>query len=85
MTNGLDCWIGLDDKATDGTFVWNEDGSTPTYTNWYGSNPVLHAVQNCVKKKLLTSGNVNQGKWDDVGCGKELDYACSMPAIDSCA
>ena len=85
MTSGLDCWIGLDDKAAEGTFVWTEDGSTPVYTNWYPNNPSPHTVQNCVKKKFLGSSNVNNGKWDDVGCGKLLNYACSMAAIDSCA
>ena len=90
MTSGVDCWIGLDDKVTDGTFVWTGDGSAPAYTNWYGTNPNPHAVQNCVKKRgALTnadgSSNVNNGKWDDVGCGKLLNYACSMAAIDSCA
>ena len=70
----------LNDIAADGTFVWADDAALGTYTNWYGSNPALHAVQNCVIKKAD-----QDGKWDDVGCGKtDISYACSMPAIDSC-
>ena len=80
MTNSLDCWIGLNDIASDGSMVWTEDGSSAAFTNWYGNNPATSTVQNCVKKKLT-----QEGKWDDVGCGKELDYACSMAATDSCA
>ena len=28
-------WVGLNDAATEGTFVWS-DGTPLTYTNWYG-------------------------------------------------
>jgi len=76
MSGSVDCWIGLNDAAVDQSFVWTEDSSAlGSYTNWYGSNPAAHATQNCVKKKA----NQN-GQWDDVGCGKTLNYACSMVA-----
>ena len=74
-----DCWIGLNDLETDESFRWLENGSTPSYTNWYGANPAVSTVQNCVKKKASQDGT-----WDDVGCFKTLNYACSMAAVNSC-
>merc|ERR1711971_1396627 len=59
------------------------DGSSLSYTNWFGSgNPISPANTNvnCVKKQ----SNQN-GQWNDIGCSKELNYACSMAAADSCA
>jgi len=76
MSTTVDCYIGLNDLATEGKFVWTEDGTEPTFTNWYGTNPRTHTVQNCVVKKSKQSG-----KWDDVGCNKSINYACSMPAV----
>lgn len=31
-------WIGLDDRAVEGTFVWN-DGSVVGFTNWSSGQP----------------------------------------------
>merc|ERR1712210_182594 len=70
------------DIDVDETFVW-QDGSTASYTNWFGtSNPISPANTNvnCVKMQANKSG-----QWNDIGCGKELNYACSMDAVDSCA
>ena len=33
-----DLWLGMNDAAEEGTWVW-ADGSPVTYTNWYGSEP----------------------------------------------
>jgi len=77
-----DTWIGLNDKDVEGTFTWIADSSNlGSYINWYGSNPGSSTVQSCVIKKFLTAGNPNQGQWDDVGCNKDLPYACSMAAV----
>ena len=43
------------------------------YTNWYGANPAISTIQNCVKKKASQDGAL-----DGVCCGKTLNYACSM-------
>jgi len=87
-----DTWIGLNDEAadtaalevtqTDNGFVW-ADGSTPTYYNWYGTgNPMTpsNAKKTCVKMQFDQSG-----QWNDVGCGKTMNYVCKMDAVDSCA
>jgi hypothetical protein len=76
-----DAWIGLNDGTTDDTFLW-EDGSSPAYTNWYGtSNPLSppNGKPNCVKMQFA-----NSGEWNDVGCSKTLNYVCRMDAADSC-
>jgi len=84
MSTTVDCWIGLNDLSTEGTFVWEEDGSSPVYTNWYSVNPTgasanAQAVQDCVLKKAKQSG-----MWDDVGCNKLKNFACSMAADYYC-
>ena len=38
-------WVGLNDAATEGTFVWS-DGAPLTYTNWYQSSPVNNTANN---------------------------------------
>merc|ERR1712130_716109 len=82
LIGGSDTWIGLNDIAVDETFVW-QDGSSASYTNWFGTgNPISPANTNvnCVKMQASKSG-----QWNDIGCGKELNYASSMDAVDSCA
>jgi len=77
-----DTWIGLNDKTTEGSFEWIADGSAlGSYTNWYNSptNPGTSTTQSCVIKKIKQSG-----EWDDVGCNKDLAYACSMEAVQAC-
>merc|ERR1711970_1662956 len=77
-----DTWIGLNDIAVDETFVW-QDGSSASYTNWFGTgNPISPANTNvnCVKMQAN-----KDGQWNDIGCGKELMYVCSMDVADSCA
>ena len=35
---GSDCWIGLNDISSEGTYVW-VDGSDSTYREWYTNQP----------------------------------------------
>ncbi|MFM2309596.1 MAG: hypothetical protein RLY87_1718 [Chloroflexota bacterium] len=43
VASGDEFWIGLNDIATEGTFIWNsgspEAGNTPSYTNWCSGQP----------------------------------------------
>jgi hypothetical protein len=71
-----DTWIGLNDPTKTKTWAWSEDSSAlSSYANWYGSNPGSNANQKCVLKK-----NLQRGEWDDVGCGKDIPYACTVAA-----
>ena len=46
------------------------------------SNPINppNSNVNCVKKM-----KEKEGQWNDVGCSKQLNYACSMEAVKTCA
>jgi len=89
LMQGKDIYIGLNDKTTEGTFTWIEDGSALGHTNWYTNQPKsqpgsatnAQLTQSCVVKKFLGTTLANNGQWDDVGCNKvDINYACSMPA-----
>jgi hypothetical protein len=81
-----DTWIGLNDKTTDDSYTWIEDNSAlirgTSYENWFGtSNPLAGSNgSDCIKKQYAKTG-----QWNDVGCSKTMNYACSMPAVSSCA
>merc|ERR1712130_992369 len=47
---------------------------------WQDGSSAANTNVNCVKMQASKSG-----QWNDIGCGKELNYACSMDAVDSCA
>jgi len=71
-----DIYIGLNDPGKTKAWEWSETSAAlGSYTNWYGSNPGSVANQNCVIKKSLQNG-----QWDDVGCNKDIPYACTMAA-----
>ena len=70
-------WIGLNDQAVEGTFVW-QDGSTPNYTNWQSGQPDQGSRANCGLKSK------NDGRWKDGICGIPRKFVCSMPATNSC-
>ena len=57
QTFGDNNWIGFNDAATEGSFVW-ADGSNSTYTNWNGSEPNNSGNEDYVH---FTSG----GRWND--------------------
>ena len=63
-------WIGLNDLAVEGTFVW-PDGSPATYTNWNEGEPNnAGGIEHCVE---MGAGN---GMWNDVPCDVARAYIC---------
>ena len=77
--DGIGLFIGLNDQAVEGTFVW-QDGSIPTYTNWrqvHPNQPDGGTTQNCVVMKP-------DEKWYDITCDIEMRFVYSMPAVNSC-
>jgi hypothetical protein len=65
-------WIGLNDKANEGTFLW-EDGDHLTYSNWAageGPHHLLPNLQDCVVISPLL------GLWFDEHC--EADFITSI-------
>uniref|UniRef100_A0A7E4VMC0 EGF-like domain-containing protein n=1 Tax=Panagrellus redivivus TaxID=6233 RepID=A0A7E4VMC0_PANRE len=71
-------WTGLNDKAANGTFVWDQGTDTPlgigSYTNWGTNQPNLGAGQ-CV------SANKND-KWVVGDCSNQYAYVCIKHAYD---
>ena len=70
-------WIGLNDIATETTFVW-EHGDTHTYRNWGPNEPGGGTGENCV---VLYSDY--GGKFDDAGCSYNFAYICEMYPLTS--
>ena len=38
LTSGSNCWIGINDRDNEGTFIW-ADGTVSTYTRWNSGEP----------------------------------------------
>merc|ERR1712168_787990 len=72
-----DTWIGLNDPTAAKSWEWTEDAAAlGVYAPWYGSNPGTVATHTCVIKMYEQNG-----EWDDVGCNKDLPYACTTDAV----
>ena len=74
-------WIGVNDIAVEGTFVW-PDGTAATYTNWAGGEP-----NNCVACCTVANAGEDSGQmlasgqWNDVCTAAALGcYVCRRPA-----
>ena len=64
------CWIGLNDINTEGTFVW-ADGNSATYTQWYSGEPNGDVGADCVFF-------LDTPSWADYACTNTLNcYSCS--------
>ncbi|CAG0904409.1 unnamed protein product [Cyprideis torosa] len=73
-----EAWIGLNDRAIEGTFVWS-DGSQSGYTNWYADQPNDYLNQDCVYINDVVYGE----KWGDHPCAPPIDksipeYVCTL-------
>ena len=68
-------WIGLNDRASEGTFVW-QNGDAVSYTNWI-REPNGGSSENC--------GNFRRsnGKWRDGSCNAKLNSFCEGPMKSS--
>lgn len=58
---GADAWIGLNDYATEGTFVW-ADGTPVGYTNWNSGDPNDFYFGNPGEDAVHLDGD---GRWQD--------------------
>lgn len=65
-----DIWLGGNDLAKEGTWVWS-DGTPWDYFNWKSGEPNGDLKQNCVK------GNWINLQWDDGTCtNQEILFLC---------
>ncbi|XP_038065014.1 alpha-N-acetylgalactosamine-specific lectin-like [Patiria miniata] len=69
---GTDLWIGFDDQAEEGNFVWT-DGSAGSYTGWRSGEPNNSGNEHCAN--LPKSWD---GEWNDTKCGTPRQYICKM-------
>ncbi|KXJ18087.1 Aggrecan core protein [Exaiptasia diaphana] len=63
-------WIGLNDLAEEGTFVWF-DGTKSKYTNWGREEPNngLGGNEHCTIK-------LQRNGWNDIKCSSRYPFAC---------
>ncbi|XP_061758841.1 galactose-specific lectin nattectin-like [Nerophis ophidion] len=77
-------WIGYNDIATDGTFVWT-DGTTPGFTNFDGPAPNDNGPLDCVLINGVVGSPVNPSApgplfWDAVNCDDLHYFVCAKCA-----
>ncbi|XP_068713668.1 aggrecan core protein-like [Montipora foliosa] len=72
-----DYFIGLNDKATEGSFQW-VDGTVASYTNWkYEKGPKNNKYRNCVGIRM--ENGQNHGKWEMLPCDHSSRFICECP------
>ena len=64
-------WLGANDRATEGKFVWAATGQPVTYTNWDGNNPDNYKEEDCAQ--ILTSNPSINGRWNDINCDSPVN------------
>ena len=62
-------WIGINDIAVEGTFVWS-DGSPNAYTRWNWGEP-----NNAGNNEDCTTLE-GHGGWNDLNCSNHRQFAC---------
>ena len=67
------CYIGYNDIASEGNFIWQH--GTSSYTNWRYGEPNNDDEEDCV--------NMWEGGWNDSGCWRSRAYVCEVDPINS--
>ena len=70
--NGAKGWIGLNDRAIEGTFDW-ADNQTSNFSYWAKNQPNNFNNEDCVH----TLGVRHSFMWNDVSCDTCHNYTCS--------
>ncbi|MBN2499054.1 MAG: hypothetical protein JXR96_30975, partial [Deltaproteobacteria bacterium] len=66
-----DFWIGYNDRDAEGTWVWEEDGSTSSYHPWSPGEPNGHENENCAEVR-------GDGRWNDLRCTDDRAFVCEL-------
>lgn len=65
-------WIGLNDRASEGTFVW-DGGDAVSYTNWYAGEPNnAGGDEDCAQLNRFYP----EPGWNDEPCSLHLRFIC---------
>ncbi|XP_033102553.1 alpha-N-acetylgalactosamine-specific lectin-like [Anneissia japonica] len=70
-------WIGLSDRAKEGSFVWTDNKKEGSYTNWKRSEPNNHGNEDCAHVLKDSDGKILL--WNDTECHRTLSYVCELP------
>ena len=62
-------WIGVNDIANEGTFVYDSSGTIIVYANWNPGEPSDSGGEDCTE--------INNGNWNDMPCTYNLPFVCS--------
>ena len=62
--------MGMSDKISEGTWLYNSTGSTMSYTNWNSGEPNGGTNENCI---IMVASN---GVWVDVSCNGAYSTMC---------
>ena len=68
-----DWWLGANDEASEGTFVWT-DGTPFDFDAWHTGEPNNSGGENCGSLASWAGGN-----WNDVPCSAGMPYVCKLP------
>ncbi|KXJ22252.1 C-type lectin [Exaiptasia diaphana] len=72
VRQGYYFWIGFNDRAKEGTFVWF-DGTKSNYTNWKKGEP-----NNNNGSEHCTMKSQGSKKWIDQKCYMRYPFACKV-------
>ena len=66
-------WLGLNDLAKEGTFVWDSSGKTPSFTDWKPGEPNNLGDEDCVRLFVH-----DFAKWNDAPCHLKSRFVCQL-------
>ena len=67
-----DIWLGLNDRASEGHFVWPSTQTSPSYTNWNQGEPNNNGRgEDCVYKPV-------ESGWNDNPCWIKMKFVCQF-------
>ena len=70
--NGERCWIGLNDRGVEGSFVWTNK-EVSSFRFWASRQPNNFREEDCV----CTLGAKHGYTWNDVSCDNCYNFTCS--------
>ncbi len=74
----FEVWIGLNDRMTEGTYLW-QNGDAPVLYNWNMGQPDGGGSQNCNIMNLDPADGYGAGYWHDTDCGRTNGFVCERP------
>ena len=67
-------WLGLNDIAEEGSFVWDSTQQPPSFTDWLEGEPNdRRNIEDCAMHMFL-SGE----EWNDTPCTSEMRSICQL-------